>query len=369
MSAALPNRRTLPLLRCGVFLLLATAATAQTTRDVVLSEVRADGSDRWIELYNRGAASVDLSTWSLYQATDTANAPQNYWYGFPAGTSLAAGDFLLVHWLQPWRTPQAHELWTGDSAGYFLFGLGAEPLRGTTGALALLRSQQNGGMSTASVVDDWVSWGAGNFRREDLAQQAGLWQLGHFAPAFTAGQSLARDTAHIGQFAAPEFEWFRDDTPSPLAPNVTGAAVSVIGSPCLVFGNHLLGPPVLGTSSVPALGNAAFGLQVSNTTGLLFETCFVVFAGAAAPPGLPPVLPPPAVGPRCPELIDYRDLIGALLLRTTISSTSVPLSLAGLSPALAGLQLYVQALVLDLYPGAFPPFQATTNALEVTIGG
>ncbi|MCB1098537.1 MAG: lamin tail domain-containing protein [Verrucomicrobiae bacterium] len=49
------------------------------------------GFSDWIELYNDGAASVDLSGWSL---TDDASAPDKWL--FPDGTQIAAGGYLLV---------------------------------------------------------------------------------------------------------------------------------------------------------------------------------------------------------------------------------------------------------------------------------
>jgi hypothetical protein len=45
----------------------------------------------WIELYNAGAAPVDLSNWSLSDTPGDATP-----WAFPAGTSLAGGGFLVV---------------------------------------------------------------------------------------------------------------------------------------------------------------------------------------------------------------------------------------------------------------------------------
>jgi hypothetical protein len=53
-------------------------------------EIEPDFSD-WIELYNNGAAGVDLSGWSL---TDDAAAPDKW--KFPDGTTIAAGGYLVV---------------------------------------------------------------------------------------------------------------------------------------------------------------------------------------------------------------------------------------------------------------------------------
>jgi hypothetical protein len=35
-------------------------------QSVLLSEVRADAGGRWVEVHNRSAVSVDISSWSLH---------------------------------------------------------------------------------------------------------------------------------------------------------------------------------------------------------------------------------------------------------------------------------------------------------------
>src|SRR5206468_949258 len=136
----------------------------------------ATGSDRWIEVHNRGSAVADLSLWSLYLATATPGRPQNYWWPFPAGTTLPPDSYLRVHWYQPVPAATApNELWTGNTVYDFLFGLGGETLPSSAAALALLQSQQNALMNSASVFVDFVEYGAPSLPREALAVQAQLW--------------------------------------------------------------------------------------------------------------------------------------------------------------------------------------------------
>ncbi|HUT10946.1 MAG TPA: lamin tail domain-containing protein, partial [Thermoguttaceae bacterium] len=47
----------------------------------------AESDEEWIELYNRGSTTVDLSDWRLEDAAE---------YDFPAGTTLAPGGYLVV---------------------------------------------------------------------------------------------------------------------------------------------------------------------------------------------------------------------------------------------------------------------------------
>ena len=84
-----------------MLLLLPAFAVAQGPSDgVVINEFMADNDATvagpymtfpdWIELYNSGNASVDLS--GMYLTEDLTNAP----WQFPNGTVLAPGGFLLV---------------------------------------------------------------------------------------------------------------------------------------------------------------------------------------------------------------------------------------------------------------------------------
>lgn len=336
------------------------------TAQVVLSEVQAEAG--WIELHNRGEAAADLTGFALYLATDTPNRHRNYWWGFPPGTALAPGGFLRVHWLAPLpANPAPGELHTGETTYHFLFGPGAEPLPAARGALALLDSQQQALMNSPAVFRDWVGWGASGLRREDLAVQQGLWLPGHAAPSIPAGSSLARGpVAHLP--AAPEQAWFVDTTPTPLAHNTGSAALATHGSPCALPGHHLLGAPTLEPRSLPVAGNGDFALHVTHTTGLLLETCALVFALDESPPGAPGLLPTVPGGPDCRQWIDPVAVFGSRWLPTTANGTTIPFGLRHVPAALAGVRFHVQAMVFDFWPNAWPPYQGVTNALAVTLG-
>ena len=336
-------------------------------QNVILSEIVATGADRWIELDNRDGAAADLSGWSLYLATATPGRPGTYWWPFPAGTLLLPGAFLRVHWFQAApAAPPPDELWTGDTAYDFLFGLGSEALPPTAGALALLRSQQNAQMNSPGVFVDFVEYGAASLPREALAVQALLWLAGRCTPAPGPGQSLARDPGLIG-LCAPDQQWLLDNTPTPLGENVGAAAATAVGTPCAVPGHHLLGAPELRASSTPVLGNAAFALQVTNTTGVLLEHCIVAYSAGPAPPGQPPLLPP-VVGGGCSVLIDIAAPLATTWLHAQTTRTNVPLPVPPGPAGLAGMTLYAQAIVFELWASAWPPYEGATNALRITLG-
>ncbi|MGE3171648.1 MAG: lamin tail domain-containing protein [Planctomycetota bacterium] len=363
----MPNIRTVRRLLLATT--VATLHTAAPAQDVILSEVAAGDTGSWIELHNRGAAAVDLSTWSLYLTTATPHQPNTYWWAFPPGTSVPAAGFLLVRWMAPIpAAPVPGEVATGDTLQHFLFGLGGEALPEAHGSLALLRTQRNELMNTVAMFADWVTWGPGAPPREDLAEQAGVWVQGHAAPALLPGGSLAR---HPGSGLAghPELQWFVDPTPTPLGDNTGAADVASIGTACAPVGHHLLGAPRLRADSLPLLGNGGFALVVDHTTGVLLEHCLIAFAAEPSPTGLRGLLPPAPGDADCAVWLDPGSAFATRWLRTTMGGTAVPLPLDALPPALAGARFTAQALVFDFWSTAWPPYQGLSNALVVTLGG
>lgn len=62
-------------------------ASLTATQTIAAASDFVESEEEWIELYNRSASAVDLSNWKLEDAID---------YTFPAGTSIAAGEYLVV---------------------------------------------------------------------------------------------------------------------------------------------------------------------------------------------------------------------------------------------------------------------------------
>ena len=187
-------KQTTRLANVGILAIAMVLDTALVAQDVVLSEVRADAAERWVEILNRGTSAAELSTWSLYYATDTTGMPQNYWWAFPSGTTLAPDSYIRVFWFQ--NAPSVvlpGEYYTGTSPYGYLFSLGGEALHGDAGAFALITSQQGSQMATASHFVDWVSWGQDGFVRENLAVQNGTWSSGRLSSR--VGRRSGRNTS------------------------------------------------------------------------------------------------------------------------------------------------------------------------------
>ncbi|NUP13919.1 MAG: lamin tail domain-containing protein [Polyangiaceae bacterium] len=77
---------------------------------VVVNEVVADppsGQEDWLELYNRSSESVDIGGWKI-----TDSEPAVHSFVFPAGTTLDAGQYLVLD---------------RDAANSFTFGFDKDP--------------------------------------------------------------------------------------------------------------------------------------------------------------------------------------------------------------------------------------------------
>lgn len=141
-----------------------SALDVPTGSSVVFNEVRAVGAD-WIELENVGTAPVDLGGLILADTDTTVDggAPRpSDGVRFPAGTSLAPGQYLLVvaDLADAGAGPQMTCLGTGGPMTCFQAGFGISASRGER--LYLLES---GGAVVATVdypanaVVDGRSWG------------------------------------------------------------------------------------------------------------------------------------------------------------------------------------------------------------------
>jgi hypothetical protein len=210
-------------------------------------------------------------------------------------------------------------------------------------------------MNTAAIIEDWVSAHVSNAK---TSQQAAVVRRQEHTGDLRA--SLARNTPRGRHGRAPR----RSVVPRQHADSATELAARKCSAADrgTLPGNHLLACRV--DDPLPLLGNAP-GFAIDATTGIYGE-----FALPSSPPvwgnSLPSVLLRPAGG--CHQAIDPTPMLAFRLLPTQIVSTHVPMSLAGLPPALAGTQLHTQALVIDLLPYTYLPYQGITNALRVTLG-
>jgi hypothetical protein len=247
-------------LRIAASALTLALAAPSLASQVVISEVGFDSGKQWIEIQNLGNSAEDVSTWSIYQATQTPNKPQNYWWAFPRGTSIGGGKFLRVHWLQFVANCPANNLCTGTTIFHFMFGLFAEPLDQSRGALALFSTQLSNQMNNPTKIQSWVSWGTSGFKREDVAIQANRWTKNSAAPA-PSGLPLPSLAFAYTNPSGPNSatDWFLDSTPTPGKENLGGAFATSYGVACQGTLTQIARQFV---NSVPAHGNKNYLLGI-----------------------------------------------------------------------------------------------------------
>jgi hypothetical protein len=328
-------KRTCPSLGLAAALaLLAPVAASQ----VVISEIEftpRSAEGQWIEIVNLGTTTVELTGWSLYLATATPSQPQNYWFGFPSGTSLASGKLLRVHWLAPVKASTATDIYTGNTVLHFLFGLFAEPLDPTRGALALMNTQLNNQVNDPKAILDWVSWGTTGFKRESNAISNGRWAAGTFAPPAVGTPTPTLAYSYVNSAGVHSgSDWMRDTTPTPGVENLGGAAATSYGTDCRLW---LTAPIRLVATGVPLHGNLDFALAIDRD--LLPDEAAVVALWGAHGDGSIKFL-------SCPIWLDLATLLPPVLVPKT--GTKAKLPLAGVpQDTVAGLTLSWQWVVID----------------------
>ena len=211
------------LLLAAAFALLAAPIASGASPDLVVSQVYAGGgnagaaySNDFVELFNRGGASVDLSGWSLQYATATGTS----WQVTPLAGSLAAGRHYLV------------ALGSGGTNGASLpaaDATGTSNLATTGGKVALVHDTAAvtcgataGSCSAISVVRDLVGYGSATDYE------------GAAAPALSNTTAAIRASAGCQDSDANDTD-FTADTPTPR--NTSSAATACSGTSSGVSGS------------------------------------------------------------------------------------------------------------------------------------
>ncbi len=197
----------------GMKLTIGYTAASTGADAVVINEVlpintaqtNPDGSfNGWIELYNTGASAADLGDVSV---TNDVSNPRAI--AFPAGTSLAAGGYLIVH-CNGLTLPTATAPY---NSGYALTGAG--------GGVFLFKSRASGGGWLASM-----NYGRQipNFSIGRIPNGSGNYALN------TATRSALNSAAAVVQATNVKLnEWLADGTPGWLELYNTSATPATLG--------------------------------------------------------------------------------------------------------------------------------------------
>ena len=160
----------------------------------------------------------------------------------------------------------------------------------------------------------------------------------------------------------------RGDAPkTSRAAELAVAHVESYGNACTLPGNHLLGLPELRATAAPRYGSEAFGFTLDHTTGVYGEFVLVAMSAAAGQADQLSALPP-STHNNCREAIDSARILMTWVLPTTMLTTDIPMPLSQFSDQAPGEEVHVQAMVVELLPGAELPYQGISNALKIIIG-
>ena len=296
------NTRLIAIVTLVAVLLVAPVARGSSP-DLVLSQVYAGGGNSgasyandYVELFNRGSATVDLSGWSVQYATATGTT----WSPTPLAGTLAPGRHYLVQFASGGTTglalptPDATDTTNLSSSG------GKVALVHATAALTCGTSAGN--CSGVATVRDLLGYGTAT----DYESGA--------APALTNTTALARASGGCSDTDANDTD-FTAESPSPR--NTAAAATTCGGSG--------------GSGGASASQSAGIVVNVQSSISLSLERTAVNFGTVTAGDR------PTAVSERVS--VTSNDPVGYLLTvhRTAFTPADLPLGITAAAPA--GAQL------------------------------
>lgn len=184
----------------------------QVFAGVVINEVLFDpaGFDtglEWVELYNSGTASENISGWELY--------PDGVGYfTFPGNFSIPSRGFVVVR-LRTAGTNTATDLYFPQAAGN---------MGNTSGSTALFSGEPRG----KDTMKSFVQWGRSGETWETDAEKAGLWTKGTFISGLIEGNSIGLSTDGIAGGGSSAWKVSASTAGSYNNPVVSGAGTGAL---------------------------------------------------------------------------------------------------------------------------------------------
>lgn len=292
------SRIRFPLALAGAILLLAVPIASGASPDLVISQVYAGGGNSsatyandFVELFNRGSASIDLTGWSLQYATAAGTS----WQAMPLAGSIASRHHYLVA-LASGGTNGA-PLPTADATGTANLAATGGKVALVHDAAALTCGASVGSCSAVGVVRDLVGYGsAGDYE-------------GVAAPALSNTTAAVRGSGGCDDTDVNSAD-FTTDTP---APRTTSSATTTC----------------TGTSPPPgtATSAATVDLDLQSSLSIALEKSSLSFGNVS--PGDSPTALSERVTVTSTNAAGYT--LGAH--RSAFTPADLPLGLAATAPA------------------------------------
>ncbi len=281
--------------------LLAVSQGAQAaTSSLVVSQIYAGGGNTgaayandFVELFNRGSSSVDLSGWTLQYAS----AASSSWSTVALSGSIDAGRYYLVQLASAGSIGSA--LPTPDASGSTNIALSGGKIALVHGATALSCGASAGSCASSSGLEDFVGYGSAS----DYEGAGAAAALTSTTSAFRADGGCTDTDSNSGDFAtdapAPRSSASSShacgSSPPPPAGVSQGASVDVDVQPLLSialersaisFGSAAAGDtPAPVSESVTVVSNNAAGYALSIHRTGFSPADLPLGIGATAPAG------------------------------------------------------------------------------------
>jgi len=184
----------------AIFFILPNISVA--AKDVVINEIFSDpkGNDtglEWIELYNSGSQTIDLTGWQIGTGS---------YFTLPSYL-MPANSYLLIRWHVDGQNT-SNEIFTGTAAVDI-------NLANSSGFIALF----NSGQRNKNTIVDYLAYGKAGQTWEASASQAGIWTKGQFLPATEANKNQSLGLKQDGQDQNLASDWQIFSYPTPGKPN------------------------------------------------------------------------------------------------------------------------------------------------------
>ena len=243
-------RLVLALLFAGALLIVPAAQSASS--DMVVSQVYAGGGNSgatyandFVELFNRGASAIDISSWSIQYASAAGTS----WQVTPLGGSVQPGKFFLVQLASAAAVGAA--LPTPDATGTTNLANSGGKVALVRSATALTCGASAGSCSADASVADLIGYGSAS----DFEGSGAATGLSNTTAALRADDGCTDTDANASDFAGA--------TPSPRNSAVAAA-------PCAG------GPPPGETAS----GSAGVDIDIQGVLSIALEQQNISFGNA-----------------------------------------------------------------------------------------
>lgn len=174
--------------------------------EILYNPLGADDGNEWIELYNSGGSTVDLSGWTISGSDGSVKAT------LPS-IDFPQGCFLIVHFgpdelgMYEYSIPDSGEPGTGETKfedegyAYYFVGTLEEVFKNDEDSIALYT-----GEPSAETIVDYVAWNSkglkGDSVAEGYASDTGIWTEGAFLDTSYANENFVLRGETIGRNSA-----------------------------------------------------------------------------------------------------------------------------------------------------------------------